>query len=399
MDIVFIGDLYPKDREIEIRSNSKFGIDNASNNFQWALLDGLDYYYPKIKVVTLPCLGAYPFKYKKIRFNDSRFSHKIGSIDYCIGYINIDLVKHLVKERKLITLLRQITNPDEETIIIIHGIHTPYLMAAVQLKKERVKVKLCVIATDLPQYMSESKNPVYLLLKKLDAVLIDKLIKEIDSFVLLSKHMTDYIDVSNKCWARMEGIYKPSGESICVDKEIKKTILYTGNIGERYGINKLIQGFRLIKEDGYQLWIRGNGNLKRLVLEASKEDHRITYFEEMSKQELLILQKKATILINPVPSTESFSKYFFPSKTMDYLASGTPTLMTRLACLPEEYNDHVFFIENENAEGIRDAILNVCGKNKNELDEFGKNAAKFINEKKHPIAQVKIIYELLNKLP
>lgn len=95
-------------------------------------------------------------------------------------------------------------------------------MAAVQLKKERVKVKLCVIATDLPQYMSESKNPVYLLLKKLDAVLIDKLIKEIDSFVLLSKHMTDYIDVSNKCWARMEGIYKPSGESISVDKEIKK---------------------------------------------------------------------------------------------------------------------------------------------------------------------------------
>ena len=43
MNIVFIGSVYPLDRENEIRQNSKCGLDNASNNFQWALLAGLDF--------------------------------------------------------------------------------------------------------------------------------------------------------------------------------------------------------------------------------------------------------------------------------------------------------------------------------------------------------------------
>ena len=62
----------------------------------------------------------------------------------------------------------------------------------------------------------------------------------------------------------------------------------------------------------------------------------------MSREELLKMERRATVMINPTPARLNFTKYFFPSKTMEYLASGTPTVMYRLGCMPKEYDDYVY---------------------------------------------------------
>lgn len=59
MNIIFVGSFYPHEREDEIRRNSKCGIDNASNNLQWAFLEGFDYYYPNLKVIAKPFIRTY----------------------------------------------------------------------------------------------------------------------------------------------------------------------------------------------------------------------------------------------------------------------------------------------------------------------------------------------------
>ena len=41
--------------------------------------------------------------------------------------------------------------------------------------------------------------------------------------------------------------------------------------------------------------------MKNTVLLAAEKDNRIKYIEEMSREDLLKLQKKATVLINPTP--------------------------------------------------------------------------------------------------
>ena len=71
---------------------------------------------------------------------------------------------------------------------------------------------------------------------------------------------------------------------------------------------------------------------------------------------------------------------------MEYLASGTPTIMAHLACLPQDYESHLFFFDDESVDGIKNKIVEVCEKPQAELDAFGKSASAFIltekNEKK-----------------
>jgi glycosyltransferase involved in cell wall biosynthesis len=396
MNVIFIGSLYPREREDEIKLNSKHGVDNASNNFQWALIEGLDNFCPDLKIVTLPAIRTYPLKYKKWDFKKSVFCHKHGTMDYCLGFINIVLVKHLSKYFTLRKKIIEITDSEEETIIIIYGVHSPYLKVINDIKRLRPKLKTCLIVPDLPQYMSESRNPIYRFLKSIDSIIINEYLKKIDSFVLLSDFMQDILKVGKRPWIRIEGIFKLDQNVNNVEKEIFKTILYTGNIDKRYGIKNLLKAFGLIKESNYRLWIRGNGNTKQVVINASKLDSRIKYFDEMPRNELINLQKKATVLINPIPTNQKFTKYFFPSKTMDYMASGTPTITTKLKSIPDEYFNYLYIAEKEDAEGLKDAIHKICRKDQSELNEFGIKASKFIIENKNPISQVKKIYLMLN---
>ena len=83
---------------------------------------------------------------------------------------------------------------------------------------------------------------------------------------------------------------------------------------------------------------------------------------------------------------------------MEYLASGTPCIMHKLPGVPEEYFEYVYLSEKEDAEGLKDTIINVLNKTQNELDEFGRKASEFILQNKNPIAQVKKIYDMINTL-
>jgi len=398
MKIIFIGSAYPVDREAEIRDNSKSGIDNAANNLQWALFSGLDYYFPRIEIITQPAIGTYPLNYKKVYFKESYFSHKAGTKDYTTGFINLPIIKHFSKYWSLQKVLRNLACIDEEIVIIVYALHSPFLKACVNIKNNNPKVKILQVVPDLPRFMSGSKNPAYRFLKLIDSIIIKYCIKKVDGFVFLSEGMTKELKVGTRPWTIMEGIYR---SEIAIDptaKEKNKTILYVGNIDERYGIRNLIKAFSLINDNDYRLWIRGNGKLKDYIIKATKSDSRIVYLEEMPRQDLLKYEKRATILINPVPSTEKFTKYFFPSKTLEYLASGTPCIMHRLSGIPSDYFNYVFVAESEDPVGLKEKIMEVCSKEQSVLDDFGARAARFINEAKTPIVQAKKIADLIEKL-
>ena len=80
---------------------------------------------------------------------------------------------------------------------------------------------------------------------------------------------------------------------------------------------------------------------------------------------------------------------------MEYLASGTPTVMFRLGCMPSEYDSHVYYVDEESIEALRNKLIEVCEKPREELIAFGQSAKDFILKQKNPIAQCKKIIELL----
>jgi glycosyltransferase involved in cell wall biosynthesis len=396
MKIVFVGSVYPLEREEEIRRNSRAGIDNAANNLQWALLTGLDHFYPDTEVLTQPCIGTFPLKYRRVLFKGSGFSHKPGARDHCLGFINLPLVKHLVKEIELFKILKKNTGHLKETTIIIYGVHSPYLKAVTQLKGKHKNIKICQIVPDLPQFMSESRNPIYRLLKCFDAILINNYLKKVDSFVLLSDHMAPALNVGNRPWTRVEGIFEQKHVTEHAEKENYKTILYTGTLAQRYGIINLLDAFDAIKNPDYRLWICGEGKCRGEIQKRAGSDRRIKYFGQQTRASVSVLQKRATVLVNPRTPEKDYTKYSFPSKTMEYLASGTPCIIYGLEGIPEEYFHYCFVINNENRDGLKEMIVNVCEKDPAELEALGKKAYEFILKNKNPISQVKKICDLIN---
>ena len=103
----------------------------------------------------------------------------------------------------------------------------------------------------------------------------------------------------------------------------------------------------------------------------------------------------ATLLVNPRPTNEEYVKYSFPSKTMEYMASGTPVLTTVLPGMPKEYYPYVNFIREESPQGIADALKTVLASSDDELFAQGCRAREFVLKERNNVVQAKKILAML----
>lgn len=395
MSVIYVGSIYPTDKIDELKKMGS-SIDFAAETFQTSLLQGLCKYYPELKVITAPNISAFP-RVKKMFFAQNDFLLPFSGVRHLFpGFLNIPGIKHVSKCFRVRKAIKQAMDASADNIIIVYGVHSPFLLALCGIKKSRYKS--CLIVPDLPEFMSGKTNRLYLFGKKIDGWLIRLGLGLTDSYALFSSYMRNKMDIGDKPWTQIEGLFCDDVFIGKVEKETHKTILYTGNLSKRYGIMDLVKAFSRIESSDYRLWICGGGDALEEIKECQHNDRRIQYLGMLSKSEVRTLQKKATVLINPRHSADEYTKYSFPSKTMEYMASGTPTLMAHLASIPQEYESHLFFFDDESIEGMKNKIIEVCEKSQSELETFGKAASKFILEEKNEMRQAKKIVDLINSL-
>lgn len=269
-------------------------------------------------------------------------------------------------------------NREEKVTILVYSLIYPYLKAAIDLKKMYPNVQICCIVLDLPEYFGDSTSLLYRFLGNLETKRIYSLVPSVDSFVLLTKYMREKLNVGLRPSLLLEGIYNP----VCIvpQKKRKKTILYTGKLDIRFGIRDLIKAFNDIDDSEFVLWICGFGLDRIFVEEAAKKDKRIIYWGVVEQKHVFEMQQQATLLVNPRKGHEEYTKYSFPSKTMEYMASGTPTIMYKLPGLPIEYEEYLVLLPDNSQETLT-AILR--SKTQAELYEFGEKAKRFILENKN----------------
>lgn len=394
MNIIYVGFLYPvrlKEELLQLGS----AIDFPGDKFQHGLLQGLDAVQPGLTVVSSAFMSPYP-KIKKIFFRPERYSHNGGTgHDKYVGGVNLPLFKMLSEFIRIRRGIKRQLSYKDPNVVILYELHTPFMLAVKSLCK-KIDVT-CLIVPDLPEYMRDKRSLFYKVAKRLDRRLIDWCSSAFDTFVLFSPHMKERLRMEGKRWCNVEGVFRPTGEiEEAVEKDPHKVILFTGALTKRVGIIDLLDAFERIEGEDYRLWIRGDGaEIKQMILEKAKKDPRIVYYERMSAEDLAHLQKKATVLINPVRPAMGYTRYFFPSKTMEYLASGTPTIMYHLDCIPKEYDEHIYYINEESIDGLKNTIVEVCSKAKEELEQFGKKASEFILKKKNPEVQATKIMDMI----
>ena len=72
--------------------------------------------------------------------------------------------------------------------------------------------------------------------------------------------------------------------------------------------------------------------------------------------------RRATVLVNPRPLGRSDFDVTFPSKVLEYVATGKPVVSTRLRGIPGDYWDYVAPCE-DNPASLADAIIEAAREN------------------------------------
>ena len=72
--------------------------------------------------------------------------------------------------------------------------------------------------------------------------------------------------------------------------------------------------------------------------------------------------------------------------------------MTKLTCVPPEYDQHLFYLEDETTEGLRTAMMRICEMAPTSLAEHGEKASEFIRREKTPKPQIGKLIEFLKTI-
>lgn len=188
-----------------------------------------------------------------------------------------------------------------------------------------------------------------------------KVSSKFDGYVFLTESMNGVINTNNKPYIVIEGFCDIEMKNVSnsfSEKENKNVVIYAGGVNRKYGIKNLIDA--VVGLDDVELWIYGVGDLSS-ELEKEHPDN-VVLKGPRSNSEVVLAETKAMMLVNPRPTDEEYTNYSFPSKTLEYMSSGTFTLSTRLGGIPEEYFNHLGIIEDYSSSGIRDTIITALAK-------------------------------------
>jgi glycosyltransferase involved in cell wall biosynthesis len=311
----------------------------------------------------------------------------LKQICFCIAIIP-EVIKWLSKNRR------------EPTAIIFTCINIP-MVFPVLLLRLFFRSPVITVVPDLPSLaLTYTKLNGIKQLLKYPYVWLSKIVEHrFDAYVLLTQPMNAVVNRKNRPYIVVEGI---ADVEECIDdnnsNSSNKGIMYAGALYKQFGIDTLIKGFMRMDNPYVELWLFGAGDMENEIIQYAKNDPRIKFFGMRPREEVIKYELDALLLVNPRPSHEQFTEYSFPSKTLEYMATGTPFLTTRLPGIPDEYFDYTFVLETETEEGIASKLASILQLSSTQLNEVGQRAKKFVLENKNCVVQAKKIIDVTKRI-
>lgn len=275
----------------------------------------------------------------------------------------------------------------KDSAVVVDGLNGVTAVASLLAARLRGRPCVCIV-TDLPDMLGESR-----IHKKVTNFVIG----HCTHYVFLTEAMNGYCNPKGKPYVILEGHSDISMQDRIPSMEKKckpRVCLYAGGVSKQYGLLTLVEGFREANIPNARLDIYGPGDYVEELEKIAREDSRVFYGGMLMNTEIVEKEQEATLLVNPRPTHEEFVKYSFPSKTMEYMASGTPVLTTVLPGMPLEYHPYVYLIEEETQSGTAKMLKQVLSQSEEALFQKGQEARTFILEEKNNVIQAKKLLEM-----
>lgn len=384
--VFFLGPLFQECDEIKVLNSARrVTPSSAPNVFQWSLINGLNTIEDiSLKIINVLPIGSWP-RYSDSFYITNSIWYNNKEKCYQVGSFNIPLLKQLERAEKIKKILQD--NSGEIDEVIIYSTYLPFLKAVKNLPET---IKISLIVTDLPEYYElTNTSKIKSHIRNIYNQKMYSLFNRIDRFILLTDQMSEVLPIEDKPYIVIEGLYDIQHNSCKKnDNDNVTRILYTGTLRYVYGISNLLDAFKMIDRNDVELHICGSGEAEVEIKELAKVDSRILFHGFCSRDDVRSFQQNADILVNPRPNQGEYTKYSFPSKTMEYMASGKPVVMNRLDGIPDEYEDYLFYAKDSSAESLKSTILYVLN-HRDEAEKKANDAKVFIENRKNSKEQAR----------
>lgn len=359
--------------------------------------------FAEITAVSLAPVPSFP-KYKNLVWR-GRSEKQVGICYHIPAMVNLPILKELwfvfSATKRLIRWCRE---HKDNRVVLISGVFRCYILTAA-IAQIFFGIKLYAIVPDVPEVMSTYRKDYSKLRQILNRfeIRFGKYFRSfVDGFILLTPHMNSLINSKGVPWIVVDGMVKvPECFANTISKQgddIKRTILYAGKLSSQFGIDKLIAAFLEAKTENCELLIYGDGDYVHEVEKISVANKNVIYGGVVPHEVILRKEQEADLLVDPRPSDSLVSKMAFPSKIIEYMASGTPVLTTALPCFDKVYEKYQYRFFSEDIPSMADKIREIMSLDKEELKRFGKQAREFILREKTIEKQCEKIFLFIESL-
>ena len=386
MNILYVSSACSISKYNELFSKSEKKPAVQAIKFNRLIVEGLS----RQEGIKVECLSKLPINkesYNKNIYYGEKEKNKNVSYRY-IPIINNRIMNNLITAIYSFFYCILFALKNKDSILIIDVLNVSLGLGA-SMAYKIVNKQIIGIITDLPKYFGGNK------VQKC----INKIINRCSKYILMTEEMNDIVNKNKKKNIVIEGmsdIEMIDKNKIDACKYSERVIVYAGSFDKRFGILKLLNAFTKVEGDDVRLWIFGRGDAESEIIEQCEKDKRIYFGGMRLNEEILEIESKATLLVNPRPSDEEMTKYSFPSKTMEYMSTGTPVLTTKLKGIPDEYDEYLYYFDDETIEGIARRLEEVISLPRLTLNEKGEKARKFVLDKKNNLIQAKKILNMIN---
>lgn len=404
-DFLFLGKLFPKDIEYDIKSKMKTGMQDAANALQWNIIEGLDANdCGHIRILDYLPVNSYPKGYTDKTIQEYVFQHtsQYRSDDKIVKCTNLSIVKQFAN----LPPFKKEANKwatdggKQKKILMLYTANALFLKIAKYIKQINPDIETCCIIADLPEFSSaRTLHGIRKFYNDFQARQSAALYQYVDKFVLLTEQMAERLQLKAP-YVVMEGIAPKADVDIDVTLanqfSEERYILYSGTLNYEFGIGTLLEAFKQIQNPDLKLVICGFGEAEEAILNAT--DKRIVYLGKVDRKQALALQRKATVLVNPRQNNNEFTKYSFPSKTMEYLASGVPVVAYKLDGIPDEYDEYLTYPDDNTPTALARSLTDILSMPLEKRKELGMKGKNFVISEKNAKSQTLKIIELLTEV-
>lgn len=351
MKILFCGTILPRKFETEITY-----LSSAANQFQHNLINEMRNQGNDVNILSYI---AFPVEQSIV---DAMTAEKEDNITYVYKQGNV------VGSLRLYYQMMKLNMPWVDVVISYNVIY-PWIRLSKLSQKFRKKSVLILADFDKKKKSCGWKWWIYYNMQV-------QALQRYDKVVGLTVNMREWL-LSSQQFLLMEGGIRWEDYADIQPKMKQDNLvqfMFSGVLSNDKGIHLLLEAIKMVPE-AFRLVITGKGPCEQEIRDAAQGDQRIVFLGQIPFEEYLVRLKESDVLLNPRDMHYENNEYNFPSKFLEYLATGNVIISTKFTGW-ERFEENACFVDSE-PEEIAKQMRHMIGQSQGDTNKyFGKNRLK-----------------------